>query len=318
MLRLLVHYDRPELFLDVIQARFPGVAVDCCRSYGALAPDLAAFGPEILYCIKFEGRPYPREAVLAQATLKWAAVGGAGVDHLAPWDPADLQVTNSAGVASDVMAQYVLAAIFALTFRFPAFMRAQSDRRWDPRQVGSIAGKTLAVIGLGHTGQDVARRAQAVGLRVVGVRAHPRPMDGVARVYGPEALDAALAEADYVVISLPLTERTRHVIDRTAIEAMKPGAFLVDLSRGGVVDGAALAAALAERRLGGAALDVFEQEPLPPDSPFWGLENVIVTPHASSTYDGWERRSFEMFCDNLARWQAGAALANVVDPARGY
>ncbi len=317
-MKLLVHYDRPELFLDVLRARFPGVRVHCCRSYRALAADLAAFGPEILYCIKFEGRPYPRAAVLGQATLKWVAVGGVGVDHLAPWDPARLRVTNSAGVASDVMAQYALAAILALTFRFPAFLRAQFDRRWDPQQVGSIAGRTLAVIGLGHTGQDVARRAQALGLRVVGVRAHPQPMAGIARVYGPEALGAALAEADYVVVSLPLTERTRHVIDRAAIETMKPGALLVDVSRGGVVDGAALAAALAAGRLGGAALDVFEQEPLPPDSPFWGLENVIVTAHSSSTDDGWERRSVEMFCDNLERWQVGRALVNVVDPARGY
>ncbi|MDH3920299.1 MAG: hypothetical protein OEU25_19215, partial [Rhodospirillales bacterium] len=126
------------------------------------------------------------------------------------------------------------------------------------------------------------------------------------------------AEADYVVVSLPLTERTRHLIGRRAIAAMKPGAFLIDVSRGGVVDGAVLSEALAEGRLGGAMLDVFEREPLPPDSPFWDLENVIVTPHSSSVYEGWERASAAMFCDNLVRWRAGQALDNVVDPARGY
>jgi phosphoglycerate dehydrogenase-like enzyme len=318
LLKLLIHYDRPELFLDLIQARFPGLEPHCCRSYEALAADLAACGAEVVYCIKFEGRPYPREALLSQATLGWVSVGGAGVDHLAPWDPARLQVTNSAGVASDVMAQYVLGAVLALTFRLPGFMRAQAGRRWEPREVGSIAGRTLAVVGLGHTGRDVARRAGALGLRVVGVRARPRPMDGVARVHGPEALHEALAEADYVVVSLPLTGRTRHIIDRRALAAMKPGACLIDVSRGGVVDGGALAGALAEGRLGGAALDVFEQEPLPPDSPLWDLENVLLTPHCSSTYDGWERRSAELFCDNLERWRAGQPLVNVVDPARGY
>jgi phosphoglycerate dehydrogenase-like enzyme len=174
------------------------------------------------------------------------------------------------------------------------------------------------VIGLGHTGRDVARRAQALGLRVLATRANPAPMAGVERVAGPEALHEVLAEADFVAVCLPLTERTRHAIDRRAIAAMKPGACLVDVSRGGVVDGAALAEALAGGRLGGAMLDVFEPEPLAPDSPFWDLETVIVTPHSSSVYRGWERASAALLCDNLARWQAGEPLVNVVDPARGY
>ena len=317
-MKLLVHYNHPEILLDIVESRFPDLEVHCCRSYAALGSDMAAFGPEVVYCIKFEDRPYPREALIGDPALKWISVGGAGVDHLAPWDPARLRVTNSAGVASDVMAQYVLAAILTLTLRLPAFARAQAERRWAPQEVGSIAGKTVAVIGLGHTGRDVARRAGAAGLRVLGLRARPRPMEGVDRVYGPEALEEVLAEADYVVVSLPLTERTRHLIGRRAIAAMKPGAFLIDVSRGGVVDGAVLSEALAEGRLGGAMLDVFEREPLPPDSPFWDLENVIVTPHSSSVYEGWERASAAMFCDNLVRWRAGQALENVVDPARGY
>jgi len=306
------------MFLDLVESRFPDLEVRCCRSYAALGSDMAALGPEIVYCIKFEDRPYPREALIGHPALKWISVGGAGVDHLAPWDPTRLQVTNSAGVASDVMAQYVLAGILMLTLRLPVFFRRQVEHRWAPREVGSIAGKTVAVIGLGRTGRDVARRAGEAGLRVLGLRARPRPMEGVVRVHGPEALDEVLAEADYVVVSLPLTERTHRLIGRRAIAAMKPGAFLIDVSRGGVVDGAALSEALAEGRLGGALLDVFEREPLPQDSPFWDLENVIVTPHSSSLYSGWERNSAAMFCDNLLRWRAGEALDNVVDPARGY
>lgn len=317
-MKVLVHYNHPEIFLDLVKSRFPDLDVHCCRSYAALGPDMAALGPEVVYCIKFEDRPYPREALIGHPALEWVSVGGAGVDHLAPWDPARLQVTNSAGVASDVMAQYVLAGILMLTLRLPAFARAQAQRRWAPREVGSIAGKTVAVVGLGHTGRAVARRVGAAGLRVLGLRARPRPTGGVERVCGPEALDEVLAEADYVAVSLPLTERTRHLIGRRAIAAMKPGAFLIDVSRGGVVDGTALSGALAEGRLGGALLDVFEREPLPPDSPFWGLENVIVTPHSSSIYSGWERNSAVMFCDNLEHWLAGQPLENVVDPARGY
>ena len=317
-MKLLVHYDRPEIFLDALGERLPGLEIHCCRSYDDLAGDLARFAPEVMYCIKFEGRPYPRDAVLAAPTLKWVAVGGAGVDHLAPWDPARLQVTNAAGVASDMMAQYVLAGVLALSLRLPRFLRRQAEHRWAPGEVDSIAGKTLAVIGLGHTGRDVARRARAAGLRVLGLRARPRPEPGVERVVGPEGLHEILAAADFVAVCLPLTPETHHVIDARAIAAMKPGACLIDVSRGGVVEGAALAEALAAGRLGGALLDVFEQEPLPPDSPFWDLENVMVTPHASSVYSGWERASALMLCDNIARWQAGRPLENLVDPARGY
>ncbi len=316
--KLLVHYDRPESFLDAIRERLPGLEIHCCRNYDALAGDLTGFAPEVMYCIKFEGRPYPRAAVLAQPTLKWVSVGGVGVDHLAPWDPGRLQVTNSAGVASDMMAQYVLAGILALSLRLPRFLRRQAEHRWAPAEVESIVGKTLAIIGLGHTGRDVARRAAAVGLRVLGLRANPRPHEGVERVVGPERLHEILAEADFIAVCLPLTPRTRHVIDHKALAAMKPDACLVDVSRGGVVEGAALAEALAAGRLGGALLDVFEQEPLPPDSPFWDLENVIVTPHSSSVFRGWERDSALMLCDNIERWQAGQPLANIVDPARGY
>ena len=157
-----------------------------------------------------------------------------------------------------------------------------------------------------------------MGVRVVGVRANPAPTDHVDRVADFQGLHGALGEADFVVLCLPLTERTRHCIDERAIAAMKRGAILVDVSRGGVVKGEALVAGLRSGHLGGAALDVFEHEPLPPESPFWTLENVIVTPHCSSLYEGWERRSAEMFGDNLARRLRGDALENIVDPARGY
>ena len=157
-----------------------------------------------------------------------------------------------------------------------------------------------------------------MGCRTVGLRANPAPTEAVDEVFGIDRLHDALGAADIVVVCVPLTGVTRHLIDGQAIAAAKPGAVLIDVSRGSVVDGAALVAALRSGHIGGAALDVFETEPLPPDSPFWTLDNVIVTPHCSSVYDGWERRSAEMFCDNAERWRAGAPLENVVDPARGY
>ena len=318
-MKVVIHADRPEDFLDLLEARFPDVAFTCCPSYQALPGVLAEVAPEVIYGIRFAGTPgFPREAILASPGLGWFSVGGSGTDHLAPWDPARLTVTNAAGVAADMMAQYALGAVLSLTLGFPAFERAQRERRRTPARVAGIDGKTVALVGLGHTGRAAARRFKAMGFRVIGVRANPQPTADVDEVFGAGQLHQALAAADVAVICVPLTDATRHAIDAAAIAAMRPGALLVDVSRGGVVDGEALLEALRSGHLAGAALDVFETEPLPPESPFWGLDNVIITPHSSSEYDGWERRSAEMFSDNLERFRRGEPLVNVVDPARGY
>ena len=318
-MKVVVHSDRPGDFLDLLEARFPDVAFSCCGNYADLPGVLAAAAPEVVYGIRFAGTPgFPRDAILAAPGLRWFAVGGSGTDHLAPWDPAALTVTNAAGVAADMMAQYALGAVLALSLGLPAFGRAQHERRWTPARVAGIAGKTVALVGLGHTGQAAARRFKATGFRVIGVRANPKPTADVDEVLGPDRLHQALAAADVAVICVPLTNATRHSIDAAALAALRPGSLLVDVSRGGVVAGEALLDALRSGHLAGAALDVFETEPLPPESPFWDLDNVIVTPHCSSEYEGWERRSAELFGDNLERFRRGEPLANVVDPARGY
>jgi phosphoglycerate dehydrogenase-like enzyme len=316
---VVIHCDRPEDFLDLLAARFPDIAFTCCRSYDELPTVLASARPEVVYGIRFAGTPgFPRHAILSSPGLKWFSVGGSGTDHLAPWDPAALTVTNAAGVAADMMAQYALGAVLSLTLGFPAFERDRQARRWTPGRVAGIDGKTVAVVGLGHTGRAVERRFKTMGLTVVGVRANPRPTDNVDRVFGAGELHEALGAADYVVVCVPLIHATRGFIDAPAIAAMAPGTILVDVSRGGVVVGDALLDALRSGHLAGAALDVFEAEPLPPESPFWALDNVIVTPHCASEYPGWERRSAEMFSDNLERFRRGEPLDNVVDPIRGY
>jgi phosphoglycerate dehydrogenase-like enzyme len=155
-------------------------------------------------------------------------------------------------------------------------------------------------------------------MHVIGIRARPKATAAVDRVEVPERLHDILRQADTIFVCLPLTPLTLGLIDGPALSAMKPGAVLVDVSRGGSVDQPALIEALRTGRLAGAALDVFDVEPLAPDSPLWTMENVIVTPHCSSVDEGWQRRSIEMFCDNAERWQHGQALCNVVDPQRGY
>jgi len=195
----------------------------------------------------------------------------------------------------------------------------QRQRRWDPSdKVASLEGRILVILGLGKTGQATARLAKALGLHVLGIRAHPAPTSDVDRVFAVAQLHDVLPEADFLLVSVPLTPTTRGLMDEAAFQRLKPGAVLIDVSRGGVVRQAALIEVLQSGRLAGAALDVFETEPLPAESPLWGMANVILTPHCASVYDGWDRRSMEMFCDNLDRWRQGLSLENVVDPARGY
>ena len=175
-----------------------------------------------------------------------------------------------------------------------------------------IAGRTLLVVGLGAVGACVAHNAKALGMRVLGVRGTPAPHPAADEVHGPDALMALLPAADFVSLHVRLNEATRGLLSREALGAMKPGAYLINTARGGVVDEAALIDALRTGHLGGAYLDVFETEPLPDESPLWTMPNVLVTPHASDNVLGWPRRFAELFADNLDRWRAGRPLLNRV------
>lgn len=317
--KLMLHTDRPETALAVLAQSHPDLAVTTCRSYEDLPGALAESGAEIVYSVRFAGSPgFPRRALVDSDSVRWVSVGGSGTDHLQPWDPRRVTVTNAAGVAADMMAEYAVGAMLSFSLGLRDFARHQQARRWTAGRVEPIAGKTLLILGLGHTGQALAVRAKALGLVTLGVRARPRSTDHVDEVHGIEALPELWPRADVICCCVPLLPSTRGLVGRDAFAAMRPSVTLVDVSRGGVVDEAALVDALAAGRIRGAALDVFATEPLPSDHPLWGFENVIVTPHCSSVYEGWEARSAAMFAENLSRFRRGESLANVVDPARGY
>jgi phosphoglycerate dehydrogenase-like enzyme len=316
---VILHTDEADGAKSVLAREHPDLAVHVCGTYDGLVPMVEKTGAEIVYSVRFAGTPgYPRAGLLASPTLRWISVGGSGTDHLRPWDPSKLIVTNAAGVAAGMMAEYAIGAMLHFSLGLAAFARAKQQHRWIAGKVEPLAGRTLLILGLGKTGQAMAERARALGLAVVGVRANPSATPNVDEVHGIDALPRLWPRADYILCCVPLLGTTRGLVNAAAFRAMKPNAVLIDVSRGGVVDEAALAEALGAGRIKGAALDVFATEPLPVDNPLWEMDNVIITPHCSSVYDGWDVKSAEMFSANLARYRLGEPLENIVDPERGY
>jgi phosphoglycerate dehydrogenase-like enzyme len=235
-------------------------------------------------------------------------------------------LTNSAGIHAPAMAETVLGMILHFARGLDYAVRAQAECRWDPgvfsNRVGAVAevdGATLGILGLGGIGLELARRARALGINVIAVRRSGRPAPaGIDVITGPDALPRLLAASDYVVIALPSTPGTRGIIDATALAGIKPGAVLINVARGDVVDEDALAHALEAGVLRGAGLDVFRDEPLPSDSPLWRLPNVLITPHVSATTPRFWTRQVELIRDNVARYLAGRTLRNVVNKQLGY
>jgi phosphoglycerate dehydrogenase-like enzyme len=251
--------------------------------------------------------------------LKWLHVFNVGVDHpiYAEMLARGVRLTTSAGTTAEPIAHTAIMGLLALARGFPRWLENQRLRRWDPARSGELPrdlrGQTAVVLGLGRIGAEIARLARELGMKVIGVRRSPRtPGDPVDELRPPEALPSLLPRCDWLIIACPLTPETRGWIDAAAIAALPAGARLINIARGEIVVERALIEALGSGRLAGAYLDVFETEPLPPDSPLWGMPNVLVTPHNSSAASGNDERVLQAFLDNLARWHRGAPLVNEV------
>ena len=270
-----------------------------------------------------------RPAHLAAATrLKWVHSPAAGVGGMLFAEMIDhpVVITNSRGISAETIAEHVLAVTLALFRKLPLAFHSQTARRWAQNDVLSgapirtLAGARALVVGLGSIGMATARRLAALGALVDAVRRHPdRPSDGgLERVLPPDRLPDLLPSADVVVLAAPQTPSTRGLIGATELAAMSAQSILVNVSRGKLVDERALADALISNRIGGAALDVFEHEPLDPDSPLWALPHVLITPHmAGFRPDHWEAVT-ALFADNLRRFESGQPLRNVVNKKEGY
>lgn len=262
-----------------------------------------------------------REVLAGVPRLRWFHTVSAGVENLVDeLEGRDgVVLTNNSGAYDVPIAEFVLALAFAAAKRLPEHVRDQRERRWDDsgRHV-ELRGATMVVVGLGSIGGELARLAAGLGMRVIGVRRTGSAVPGTERVVTPDRLVEVAAEADYLAITAPLTPATRGLVSREVIAALPPHAWVINIARGAIADEAALLEAVRERRIGGAALDVFSQEPLPADSPWWGLDNVIVTPHHSSSSPRLRERTLALIEENVRRWRAGEPLLNVVDRSRRY
>ncbi len=319
------HFDLwnvPFWFPEKLRTDFPQIEVTHRTNYDGVSEYLR--DSEIIFAFSLR----PEQFRLAER-LRWIHAPTAAVHQLLFPElvTSDVVLTNAHEVHGPVVAEHVIALIFALAKKISQAVRLQQQRTWgqdamwnDGLRPREVAGATLGLIGLGSIGSRVAHLARALGMRVIAVREHPekeRP-EGVDTVYAPAQLNDLLAQSDYVVVGAPLTEDTRGLINADRLGAMRPDAYLINVGRGPQVDETALADALRSHRIAGAALDVFEQEPLPAESPLWPLENLLITPHTAGLTEKLWQRHYALFSENLRRHLAGEPLLFVVDKHKGY
>jgi phosphoglycerate dehydrogenase-like enzyme len=315
-------WNVPGWFGQQLSQAFPQLQITQRESYEGSEKDLQE--AEILFAISLRA-----EQLAAAPKLRWIHAPSAAVHELLFADlvNSDVLVTNSREVHGPVVAEHVMALILALAKKIPQAALLQQKHIWGQEAMWNegvppreLAGATLGLIGVGSIGRRVARMAAAMGMRVIAVREHVEKgsPEGVEAVFAPAALDEMLRQSDYVVLAAPLIAATQGLINADRFAVMKPGACLINVGRGPQVDEAALVEALRSRRIAGAALDVFECEPLPADSPLWGVENLLITPHTAGLTDKLWHRHYELFSDNLRRYLARQPLQFVVDKQKGY
>lgn len=254
------------------------------------------------------------------ASLRWAQALTAGVEGwlALPDLPAGLTLTCARGTHRESMPENILGALFYLTKPYAACAADQVHSKWTRRMATPLSGQTLGILGLGAIGQELARMASALGMRVIGTKRNALPVPGVAMVVPPEQTATVLAQADYLVLLLPATPATENIINADTLSQMKPNAWLLNFGRGHLIDDADLIAAVGTKRIAGAILDVFRQEPLPASHPFWTAEGIVVLPHIGGGHPHRDAVVASLFVDNLGRFLDGKPLREVVDRAAGY
>ena len=314
-------WNAPAWFPERLQQAFPQFSV-------VNLPDYTRVDEEIMdaeIVIAWSIRP---EQITAAKKLRWIHSPAAAV-HLLIFPELvnrDIILTNAREVHGPVVAEHVIALIFALAKKIPGSARLQEKHVWGQQilwdetpRIREVAGATLGMIGLGSIGRPVVKSAKALGMRVMAVREHPeKGSDGADEIFAPAQIDLVFRQSDYIVLAAPVTPNTKAIANAERLALMKPDACLINVGRGQLIDEAALAAALFDRKIGGAALDVFPKEPLVADSPLWEVPNLLITPHTAALTDKLWERHYALFSENLRRYLVGQTLLALVDKRKGY
>jgi phosphoglycerate dehydrogenase-like enzyme len=297
-----------------------GVRLKIGKTAAALEPELG--DARALFDWQGSRAEMPRALELAPH-LEWIHTRYAGLDRaLFPeLIESSITLTNGSGVFSQSLGEFAMLGALYFAKDVPRLLRAKVARRWDIFDCDEVRKQTMGIVGYGDIGRAVARRAKALDMRVLALRRNisPRPGDEhVDRLYPTDRLHEMLPECDYVVVAAPLTRETQGMIGAPEFARMKPEAVVMNIGRGPVIDEAAMIDALRSGRIRGAALDVFEIEPLPPESPLWDMDNVLLSPHCTDHTRDWLADAANFFLEQLTRWRAGQPLKNVVDKRAGY
>jgi phosphoglycerate dehydrogenase-like enzyme len=315
-------WNVPLWFVDRLRADFPDLEVVRLSSYDGAEKEIS--DAEIV--VTWSLRP---EQVKAAQRLRWLHSPAAAVHQLLFPElvHSDVIITNGRDVHGPVVGEHIIALILALAKKLPQASRFQQKRVWGQQllwesspHIREVAGATLGMVGLGSIGRTAARHAAALGMHVIAVREHPEKgsPEGVEQVFPSSQLDTLLEKSDYVALAVPITATTNALIDATRLAKMKPDACLINVGRGQLIDEGALVQALRENKIGGAALDVFVEEPLPASSPLWDLDNLLITPHtAGLTEKQWDRQ-YALVAENMRRYLNHQPLLAVVDKQKGY
>lgn len=315
-------WNVPAWFGERLAKEFPHLQIAQRNSYAGIEEELP--DAEIIFTISLRPGQFA-----ATRKLRWIHAPTAAVHQLIFPELAssNVLVTNSREVHGPVVAEHVLALIFALAKKIPQAAIFQQKRIWGQEAIWNdgprpreICGATLGLIGVGGIGRRVARMASALGMRVIAIREHVEKgiPEGVQAVFSPAQLDELLVQSDFVVLAAPLVAATHNLINADRLAVMKPDACLINVGRGAQVDEAALLEALRSRRIGGAALDVFEREPLPAGSPLWSASNLLITPHIAGLTEKLWQRHYDLFSENLRRYLTHQPLLFAVDKQKGY
>jgi phosphoglycerate dehydrogenase-like enzyme len=314
-------WNAPVWFPKRLQQEFPQINVVNLPDYKRVDEEIV--GAEI--AVAWSVRP---EQVSAAKKLRWIHSPAAAVHQLIFPElvNSDIILTNAREVHGPVVAEHVIALIFALAKKIPGSVRLQEKHIWGQQilwdelpRIREVAGAMLGMVGLGSIGRSVVKSAKALGMKVIAVREHPeKGSEGADSIFGPPQVDEVFCQADYIVLAAPVTASTKALANNERLALMKPDACLINVGRGQLVDEPALAAALREKKIGGAALDVFPKEPLVADSPLWDVPNLLITPHTAALTDKLWERHYALFSENLRRYLNGQPLLAVVDKRKGY